>query len=308
MFLLAAFVALVSGCGGGERPPEESALRPAVRGVDCPLGFTVEVELEAWQERLESSAEAEGYRLVLGELGFEPLPDRTLEEPEPEQGAMTLVSAEVTDLRRGGGAAADRLVTARFRNAAGAESLRALVLRPLPDREGSYCSLGDHLSHERESGEEPCIEEHPGPARSLSVENLLAPDRDSIVARDAGGWCGSGRRRGDRFSTSFWGVELGRLVKYFEAVTSEAWYESPDPPSEIRRGEIELSESWPRTITYTEVVECRSPDEEAMPDDGCRPFERTETHRYVDGRYVELDDPRSTAEGRGRVETQEVPR
>lgn len=304
--LPALVVTLVTACGGPNEPATQAgAPQTFADAPSCLAGAVVEVELESWKQALEGIThwpmsdgepeanldEAPNYGTVLGELGFGPLPDRTIEELTPERGVMALTSVQIVDLRRGGDAAPDKLVAARFRNAAGAESLRALVLRPVPGQDGVYCSLGNDLSHEKESGEEPCIEAHPGPARSLKIVTLLAPDRDAIVMRDAGGWCGGGSRRGDRFSTSFWGVEGGRLIRYFEVVTAEAWYQSPDPPVVVLRGEIELSDTWPKTISLTEVMECLSPDESTGSGDDCQPYERTRTYQYVDDRYVQPNEP-----------------
>lgn len=60
------------------------------------------------------------------------------------------------------------------------------------------------------------------------------------------------------------------------------WYESPEPPAETRRAEIELSDSRPRTITLTEIVECWGGHEGAAPDDGCVPLKRTTGYGYFD--------------------------
>ncbi len=281
--LLLLTVAVSTACGRGQAAPAAA----------CATGSTIEVDVAAWQQALEATpgwplddwdqaalAQAPDYRSLLAELGLEPLPGPAAAGDAPKRGVMTLVSVETADLRPGGGSAADRLIAARFRNAAGAESLRAAVLRPLPGKAGVYCSLGGSLSHDRASGEEPCLETHPGRARSLDVEPLVAADRDAVVVRDAGGSCGPGARRGDRYVTSFWGVEDGRLVRYFGGVTAESWYVSPQPPASERRGEIELSDSWPRTLTFTETVECWTAG------DDCTPLERTTTYRYAAGRYL----------------------
>lgn len=301
--LLALVAAVVSACNGRDKPSgADVTASSSTNAASCPTGSVVDVELAAWKQAIEGVAQwpidgeepetypdiAPDYQVLLGELGLRPLPDRTMEELTPEQGVMSLVAYDITRLRRGDGNVPDILVTIHFRNAAGAETLRALVLRPLPGKENSYCSLGDELSHEKESGEQPCIGEHPGFARSLSVESLVAPDRDAIMVRDAGGWCGPGPRRGDRFSTSYWGVEGSRLVRYLEAITAETWYESPNPPAKMQRGRIELTSSWPKTVTITETVECLHVDGD------CKPFEKIRTYQYVGNHYAPVDKPART--------------
>lgn len=295
---LAAPVALATallaiGCG---QPPA------------CPTGAPLKLDLEAWRRALPDVARATGrtpvYQSFLAELGVEPLPGGASAPPWPEDGAMTIVSLESVPLRRGA-APADRLVAARFRNSRGAESLRAQVLRPLPGRDDLYCALGGELSRDQERFEEPCLEPHGGPARSLAREQLVARDRDAVVARDAGGWCGPGSSRGDRLATSYWGVEGGRLVRYLEVVTFESWYESPVPPIETRRATIELSDGWPRTITVSEIVECRAPDETAPAGD-CEPSASRREYHYVEDRYVEVGPaatPTAGPAGRATEET-----
>lgn len=284
LLLAAALPALA--CGGASAP-------------SCPSGPPIELDLAAWASRLEAveataaAASEAGYDQLLGELRLAPLP-QVESGPDGEGGPMKLLSVETLLVARGGGAAAARLVVARFAGAAGAESLRAQLLQPLADRQDLFCPLGDELSADREPYAEPCLEPHEGPARSLELVQLVAPDRDAVVARDAGGWCGGGSSRGDRFVTSFWGVEEGRLVRYLEAVTLESWYQSPMPPTEARRGEIELSDDWPKTITVTEVVECW-PAEEATSADDCEPFERTLEYRYSGRRYSAAARPSPTA-------------
>ncbi len=258
-------------------------------------------------ESAETLAAADGaadYGSLLGELALPPVHNQTGTDSSAE--AMEFVSVETTPVERGGGEAADQLVAARFRNSAGAESLRAQLLRPLPGRQHSYCPLGDELSHDKESFEEPCLEQHDGPARSLALERLVAPDRDAIVVHDAGGWCGPGTGRGDRFSTSYWGPEGGRLVRYLEAIIFESWYQSPVPPVKTRRGEIGLSDSWPRTVTLTEIVECHPPEELGAGEADCESFERTREYHYVDNRYVARDESSplaAAAAGNGSEET-----
>ena len=278
---------LAAGCGGGE-------------AVSCPGGEPIEVDLDAWQQEIHGAsvaraAGAAAYDAILAEVALAPLPDSAGGAPSPEDAAMKPSSIELVPVRPGGDEPLDRLVAVRFRNAAGAEALRARLLRPLPGREHAYCPLGDELSRDAEPFEEPCLETHDGPARALATESLVAPDRDVIVVRDAGGWCGPGADRGDRLATSFWGVEDGRLVRYLEVVTFEAWYESPAPPVEIRRAEIGYSDGWPRAITVRETVECPPADEPAPGDGGCRPAERTHVYRYAGGRYAPAEEPSPTA-------------
>lgn len=301
--LIALLAVVVNGCNGRDEPPGAGVTMPlSTNTTACPKGSVVAVELAAWKQAIEGMAHwpideeepekypdiAPDYEALLGELGLRPLPDRTMEELTPAQGVMSLVAVDITSLRRGGGEVPDMLVAIRFRNAAGAETLRALVLRPLAGTENSYCSLGDELSHEKESGEQPCIEEYLGFARSLSVESLVAPDRDAIKVQDAGGWCGPGTHRGDRFSTAYWGVEDSRLVRYLEAITAESWYESPDPPAKLQSGRIELSNSWPKTITISESVECLHIDGD------CKPSEKIRTYHYVGNHYTSVDEPAMT--------------
>lgn len=276
---LIAVAIFAVGCGGAETSP-------------CPTGEAVEIELDAWRRELQAAAETDAagaatYDPLLAEIGLGPLPDTTGDAPTPEDAAMHPGPVEIRPLRLGGIAPVDWLVAVRFRNAAGAEALRAQLLRPVPRRENTYCPLGDELSRDTEPHEEPCLEPHEGPARTLEEVSLVSPDRGAIVVHDAGGWCGPGARRGDRRTTAFWGVEDGRLVRYLEAVTFEAWYESPEPPTEIRRAAIELSGGWPRDIIVTETVECPPAGEPATGD--CRPAERTEVYRYADGRYAPVD-------------------
>ncbi len=232
---------------------------------------------------------------LLARLPLAPMPDGIGEGPAGEENLPIRTDVEVTAVRRGGNEPSDRLVAVRLRGPGGAEAVRARLLRPLAGRRHLFCPLGDELSRDTESFEKPCLEPHDGPARGLSAEPLLAPDRDAVVVRDAGGWCGPGAGRGDRFVTSYWGVEGDRLVRYLEAVTYEAWYESPAPPSEIRRGEIALSADWPRTITLTETTECLPLDGSAAAENDCRPDERTTEYHYTDGRYAPTREPAATA-------------
>lgn len=307
--LLALMAVVVNGCNGRDEPSGAGVTAPSsMNTASCPTGSVVDVELAAWKRAIEGMTHwpvddvepetypgmAPDYDALLGELGLRPLPDRTMEELTPEQGVMSLLAVDITSLRRGDGEAPDMLVAIQFRNAAGAETLRALVLRPLPNTENTYCSLGDELSHEKESGEQPCIEEHLGFARSLSVESLIAPESDAIMVRDAGGWCGAGTHRGDRFSTAYWGVEGGRLVRYFEAITAESWYESPNPPAKLQNGRIELSDSWPKTITYTEITECMPVDGDPVIASDCQPSRKTRTYHYIGNHYVTIDGPART--------------
>jgi len=303
-WILFALVAVaVNGCNGRDEPsPADAASPVSINTPSCPTGLVVEVELAAWKQAIEGMTHwpievepenypdaAPAYDALLGELGLEPLPDRTLEVMIPGQGVMSLVAVDITPLRRGGSEAPDMLVAIRFRNTAGAESLRAQVLRPHPGSENVYCSLGDDLSHEKEVGEQPCIEEHRGFARSLSIVSLVAPDRDAIMVRDAGGWCGSGTQRGDRFTTAYWGVENDRLVRYLEVVTSESSYESPDPPAKVQLGRIELSDTWPRAITITEITECLHVDGDRVMTGDCKPFGQKRTYQYIGNLYVMND-------------------
>ena len=283
---------LVAGCAVAEAP-------------SCEVGEPLAVSLARWSDALRSptaSAGSSGYDPLLAELALAPL-------PEAGEGApLELASLETMDVGRGGADAADVLVAARFRSADGAELLRAQLLRPLAGHDDAWCALGDELSRDKEAHEEPCLEPHDGAARELALEALVAPNRDAIVARDAGGWCGPGASRGDRFATSYWGVEGGRLVRYLEAVTFEAWYESPMPPVEIRRGELELSAGWPRAITLEETVECHEPDEPSAAATGCEPLAVTREHRYADGRYRAVGaTPPTAAEPAGREMEETTP-
>ncbi len=113
---------------------------------------------------------------------------------------------------------------------------------------------------------------------------MIRADRDTIVVKDAGGWCGGGVERGDRFSVEYWGVERGRLVRYFEGVTYEAWYRAPSPPVRITFGEVAWEGGWPKTLSYTVTVECSFDEPQATA--GCEPSERTTRYRYRDGDYV----------------------
>lgn len=293
-------VILTTGCHPKETP-------------SCPLGAPIEVDLAAWSRGLQAVAPpsappgATGYESLLGELYLEPLPPPADGDAAPADTVMTLRSVETLPVQRGDGHPADRLVVARFASAAGAESVRAQLLRPLAAHQQTYCLLGDDLSHDKETHAVPCLEPHEGPARSLGLERLVAPDRDAIVVHDAGGWCGPGARRGDLFKTSYWGVEGERLVRYFAAVTLESWYESPVPPVETRRGEIELSDTWPRTVTLTETVECQSFDE-LEPADDCEAGASSRQYRYIDNQYLAMDNTPSSAGDRNDPGSEETPR
>ncbi len=156
--LIALLAVVVNGCNGRDEPPGAGVTMPlSTNTTACPKGSVVAVELAAWKQAIEGMAHwpideeepekypdiAPDYEALLGELGLRPLPDRTMEELTPAQGVMSLVAVDITSLRRGGGEVPDMLVAIQFRNAAGAETLRALVLRPLAGTENSYCSLGD---------------------------------------------------------------------------------------------------------------------------------------------------------------------
>lgn len=267
---------LLAGCGDP----------PAAR---CPTSAPVEVDLDAWHEAMnetaqpEASAAAAEQDRLLAALAMPPVSSEVRQEVPGRELHLGLSQLQLAPLASGSGGQPDWLVAAYFRGPSGAESLRAQILHPVSEREDIYCPLGDGLSHDQGAFEKPCLEPHAGPARQLAVEPLIAPQRDAIVARDAGGWCGPGASRGDRFATSWWGVEEGRLVRYLEVVTYEAWYESPAPPDQVRRGEIALSADWPRAITVAESVECLDDEEPAA---GCRPYGRVTRYRYVDGSYA----------------------
>jgi len=178
----------------------------------------------------------------------------------------------------------DKIAQVRFAGLEGAESLRVAILRPVRSRQSIYCSLGDDLSHDKLAGEEPCVTEHVGPARRLSLTQIIAPDRDTIVVNDAGGWCGGGGGdRGDKLSAEYWGVEEGRLVRYFQAVTYEAWFRAPSPPVQTTVGKVAFSGPWPKRLSYTEVIECGVEEEGAASE--CRPSEQTTIYDYQQGRY-----------------------
>ena len=269
-------VILTTGCHPKETP-------------SCPLGAPIEVDLAAWSRGLQAVAPpsappgATGYESLLGELYLEPLPPPADGDAAPADTVMTLRSVETLPVQRGDGHPADRLVVARFASAAGAESVRAQLLRPLAAHQQTYCLLGDDLSHDKETHAVPCLEPHEGPARSLGLERLVAPDRDAIVVHDAGGWCGPGARRGDLFKTSYWGVEGERLVRYLAAVTFESWYESPVPPVEIRRGEIDSPTPGPEHHRDRDR-RVSSPDDPSLPSSTARRRERrpsTATSRAV---------------------------
>ena len=287
--LLLVLAQLTSGCGG--------------EGASCEVGEPVELSLAAWSGELRSADPAGGgYDSLLVRLGVAPLPETV------GNGPMELVSVDSMEVRRGGNAAADVLLTARFRDPNGAESLRARLLRPVAGRQDAWCALTGDLSRDKEAHEEPCLEPYDGPPRELGTEALLAPDRDAIVVRDAGGWCGMGTARGDRFATSYWGVEAGRLTRYLEVVTFEARYESPLPPIETRRGELELSGDWPRAITVRETVECLELDEPSSAETGCEPLAVTREYRYANGRYRAVGAaPPATAEPAGRQVEETTP-
>ena len=277
--------------------------------LSCPSGEPLEVDLDAWREAMHGTAfsappgAATTQDRLLAALDLAPVSDGVREEVPGKVFRNSLSQLEVGGLRNGAGGELDWLVAARFRGPSGAESFRAQVLRPVAGRENLYCPLGDDLSHDKESFEEPCLQDHDGPARRLTVEALVAPSRDAIVVRDAGGWCGPGTNRGDRFATSYWGIEQGRLVRYLEVVTHEARYGSPAPPSEIRRAEIALSASWPRIITVTETVECPPYDGPSSSENGCRPAVRITQYRYTDGRYAAVPEAAVAPADQGAEET-----
>lgn len=257
--------------------------------ASCDGAEPVTVNLESWRETMFETARAPGpgaaaeLARLLDQLALAPLPGEAAMREGPA-GLTGPTDFQQMPLRRGDGRPDDLLVALRFRGPGGAEHLRAQLLRPLAGSDDLYCPLADELSRDKEPFEEPCLEPHDGPARSLSVEPLLGPNRHAVVVRDAGGWCGPGTSRGDRFATAWWGVEDDRLVRYLEVVTHEAWYEAPAPPSEIRRAGISLSTGWPRVITVRATVECTPP---TMPtDEDCQPAESITEYHYRDGRYV----------------------
>ncbi len=283
---LAMLAALAAACDrnpDAERSPEGqqdgAVAAPAAAGFDCPPDRLLELDLAEWRRALPKAASDPGeLGRLLAQAGMKAV------EPDGE------VSIETAELRPGEPRRADTLVRARFSYRDGAESLRAAVLRPLEKRDGAYCLLGDELSHDTESGEEPCLTEHTGPARELSWTQVIRPDRDTLVVHDAGGWCGGGPERGDRFSVEYWGVEQGRLVRYFEGVTYEAWYRSPSPPVQSTFGEVTWEGGWPKTLVYARTVECSFEQEQEQEQEqaqgSCEPSEQTTRYRYRDGGYV----------------------
>ena len=278
-WVVAALLLTATLTGCGDRPTPS-----------CPSGTVIEVDLVAWREAIDagarSAAETGGGERdrLLGQLALPPMPEGIAATPPGHDAGRGETRALVLPVRRGGGEPDDWLAALRYRGPGGAESLRAQLLRPVAGREHLYCVLGDDLSRDSDSFERPCLEPWQGPARELAVQPLVAPDRDAVLVSDAGGWCGPGTSRADRFATSLWGVEGDRLVLYLEVVTHESRYESPAPPSRLRRAEIAFSGGWPRTITVTEVIECHSLGEAVDAD--CQPSGSFTRYRYTDGSYV----------------------
>ena len=262
VFGLSVVAAIGRGC---DRRPEAPAAR-------CLPERLLELNLDAWRRALQAAdSEAEAGRL-LARAGLRP----TSTNGE--------VSLEILDARLSPPGPTDKIVQVRFEGLEGAEALRVAVLRPVGSRRGTYCSLGDDLSHDKLAGEEPCIKEYAGPARRLSLTQIIAPDRDTIVVNDTGGWCaGGGGDRGDEFSVEYWGVEDGRLVRYFGAITYEAWFRAPSPPSQTTVGTVSFDGPWPKRLSYTKIIECGVEEDGAAGE--CQPFEETTIYDYRRGRY-----------------------
>jgi hypothetical protein len=233
----------------------------------------MELDLDKWSRALkDASLDAAAARdRILAQAGMRSMPR-----------AAGSVSIEIAEARLGRVGVGYMIVQARYADPDGTESLRVAILRPVQGLENVYCALGDDLSYDKQPGEEPCSTQHEGPVRLLSLTQVIAADRDTLVVHDAGGWCGGGDR-GDKLSIGFWGVEDG-LVRYFEGVTYEAWYRSPFPPTRVVTGTVEWTGSWPKTLVYTRTVTCEAKMEGSSVD--CVPGEQTIKYHYREGRYV----------------------
>ncbi|MFO0747972.1 MAG: hypothetical protein U1F43_20270 [Myxococcota bacterium] len=134
-----------------------------------------------------------------------------------------------------------------------------VVLRPAADPAKGFCRLGVIAKKDSRSAR-PCLapDADKTPAWKLTPVELVAAGRQAIREDVSSGSCGDGTLRGDHITTSFWGVEGGKLVEYFTGVLDDVWYESPCPPTNGRTGKIELGDSFPKVITYSVEAVCEA--------------------------------------------------
>ncbi len=283
--VLGAACLLTVACGGSPEPggADTGSASATTEAEEAPSSCLeqpmVTLDLDQW--RLELQAANSASQTVLNEL----LTQAGMREAPAEAGE---VSIEITDARLGVDGTWDKIVQVRSMYPDGSEALRVALLRPVPGTDNTYCTLGGELSHDKAPGEEPCITDHAGPARELLLIQTIAPDRDSIMVSTAGGWCGTGGDRGDRFTVEYWGDE-GGLVRYFRAVAYEAWYTAPLPSSREFTGTVEWAGEWPKSLVHTETIACDA-DLGVAPGD-CVPGETVTRYHYRDGRYeLEGDD------------------
>jgi len=242
--------------------------------VHCSAENQVKFESVAWKTALPQSAENPNTdtEQLFSQLHWESI------------SVGKLVYADSMDIRLDSANPPGKLLQVRYASPDGAEFLRVAVLRPVPSRNNMYCVADHDLSRDTEAGEQPCITEYTGPARIISLTQLVSTNLDAIEVYDNSGWCGTGTKRGDEITVEYWGAEHGSLVRYFKGVIFEAWFESPNPPARVVSGKVTWSEGWPKKLNYVQSVQCSSDTTDPSAD--CIPGKQTTIYYFLDGQYL----------------------
>ncbi len=121
------------------------------------------------------------------------------------------------------------------------------------ERDGGRCVAGV-VEQLVDACSSSCLSD--APAMQVDLQQLVAPDVDSLRIRTSTGACACGSDRGGVDRTRFLGIEGDRLVTYVEETTFDAWYTSPTPPMGYEVAELSLSDAFPRNVTVTQRHSC----------------------------------------------------
>lgn len=272
-----------------------SSASQAQQGFSCPEAQRVRMEPPKWKARvLASAAGSPKLTQALAELRFNP--DSSLREKEDEcQEPFKVVGVDLFQADLTDAAEKDTVVQVRMMRCEEVlfqktDGLRIAVLRPLG--KGEYCRLGgDELSLDQHAWNSPCLGKAAKLPRIFSFVNLVDPKRQALLVKDQGGSC-EGTGRSAHYELSYWVAEGATMNRVFSAVTYDASYTSPIPPSQEQVGKVQLRGGFPKTIVLTEETHCLALDEEDEEErrkadpSGCKPsLERTEYH-WREGSYV----------------------
>lgn len=293
--------------------PAAPGAEPSGRAVPrCGSGSSA-FDVSAWRTRAGAlSGAPERFDALFEELGFEPIREEAIlrwdgsrvEDPQLE------ATARVIELslgeRRG------QALHLHVGDDTGNGFDRVAVL--LEAQDGERCVAGT-LEQDQDMCSTACLGEDT--PMVLSTERLVAPDVDALRVVRNGGACACGTLRGAVSETAFYGIEGDALVRYLAAVTYDAFYTSPVPPSGWTEAQIEVEGDHPRTIRVVSReacapgcdeqslaaaearIEAAESDEEAQEirwelesecgfdPEPCTPSETTTTYVYRDGDYVE---------------------